>query len=184
MEGALFIFSNSAISLDGKLASAALERKALGSPEDRRRMVRLRDEADAILVGGQTFRTWGMPLVGTLPHRRWINAVWTRQGPPTLGRRWPHPQVELRVYEQSLEALLADLEDHGVERLLVEGGGAIIGPLLALGRLDCLHLTLCPLLLGGPAPTLSQLPAALSLEAVERVGDELFLRYRPQGQVR
>ena len=180
----LHIVSNSAISLDGKLASAALERKALGSPEDRRRMAHLRDEADAILVGGQTFRTWGMPLVGTAAGKQWINALWTRQGPPTLNRRWPHPQVELRVYEQSLEALLDDLEERGVQRLLVEGGGAIIGPLLALGRLDCLHLTLCPLLLGGPAPTLSQLPAALTLEAVERVGDELFLRYRPQGQVR
>ncbi|MFH1463794.1 MAG: dihydrofolate reductase family protein [Pseudomonadota bacterium] len=75
---------------------------------------------------------------------------------------------------------------HGVRRLLVEGGGDLIAQLLAAGLLDELHVTLCPLLLGGrgapslvdgPGLALAALPR-LRLVSEERVGDELFLRYR------
>ena len=58
-----FVFSNTAISVDGKISTAARDRLSFGSAEDKRRMSALRARADAVLVGGNTMRTWGLPLV-------------------------------------------------------------------------------------------------------------------------
>ena len=102
------VVANCAISLDGRLTSAQNERSMLGSAEDRRRMAVLRAQADAVLVGGATFRTWRVPLVEqsawlgepVAPRNRpLINAVLTRQG--LLGfpwKRFPDPRVSVQVY--------------------------------------------------------------------------------------
>lgn len=75
----------------------------------------------------------------------------------------------------------------GVRRLLCEGGGELNAALFRAGLVNELHLTLCPLLVGGrQAPTLADgvgveaLTEAcrLSLRSMRRVGDELFLVYR------
>lgn len=75
----------------------------------------------------------------------------------------------------------------GVKRLLVEGGGELNGALFQAGLVDELHLTACPLLLGGgAAPTIAdgrgveQLAEAskLVLKSLKCVEDELFLVYR------
>jgi riboflavin-specific deaminase-like protein len=73
----------------------------------------------------------------------------------------------------------------GVELLLCEGGGILVAELFAARAVDQLYLTLVPRVLGGrDAPTLASgagfspdgIPDA-TLGSVERVGDELFLRY-------
>lgn len=57
------------------------------------------------------------------------------------------PRVDLRLALQTLKM-------HGVERLLVEGGGTLIFELLRLGLVDELTLYIAPLLFGGEnAPT-------------------------------
>lgn len=78
------------------------------------------------------------------------------------------------------------LRQRGLERVAVLGGGRLIGALLLLDAIDDLHLTLCPLLIGGDrAPTPADgpgLPLAaarrLRLVSVERIGEEVFLYYR------
>jgi riboflavin-specific deaminase-like protein len=74
-----------------------------------------------------------------------------------------------------------------VERLLCEGGGQLNGALFKASLVDEIHLTLCPVLMGGRiAPTLSDgegvehLPdaARFQLASKKRIGDELFLVYR------
>jgi len=106
------VFSNSAMSADGKLGTFAHDHVAIGSAEDRRRMQVLRAQADAVLVGGKTFRNWPLPLVedpGALrpeeergPRSRpMINAVITRRGLLDARERpgrWPDPRVELLVF--------------------------------------------------------------------------------------
>jgi riboflavin-specific deaminase-like protein len=87
-----------------------------------------------------------------------------------------------------LKAALAWLHrEWGVRRLLCEGGGQLNAALLRAGLVDELHLTVCPVLLGGgQAPTLADgarsLPLPRALKAVlrsrRRVGMELFLVYR------
>jgi riboflavin-specific deaminase-like protein len=74
-----------------------------------------------------------------------------------------------------------------VKRLLCEGGGELNGALFKAGLVDEVHLTLCPLILGGrAAPTLADGPgverlaqaACLRLVSMKRFDAGLFLVYR------
>ena len=77
-----------------------------------------------------------------------------------------------------------------VNRLLCEGGGELNEALFRAGLVSEVHLTLCPLLLGGVnAPTLADGTGAkklagaarLELTSMKRVKGELFLVYRVRG---
>jgi riboflavin-specific deaminase-like protein len=75
--------------------------------------------------------------------------------------------------------------EHGVRRLLVEGGAEVNAAFFRARVVDELHLTLCPLLIGGrSAPTLAEgegldLSEAVGFERTgcRKVGQELFLTY-------
>jgi riboflavin-specific deaminase-like protein len=76
-------------------------------------------------------------------------------------------------------------EEQGVRTLLCEGGGVLCAQLFAARAVDQLFLTLVPRILGGAlTPTLAQgrgffaneIPDA-TLGSMERIGDELYLRY-------
>lgn len=101
------VYSNTAMSADGKIGTFRHDHVAIGSSEDRLQMSRLRVQADAVVVGGQTFRNWPIPLVerpadaaAAPPRGRpMINAVLTRRGvADAAGARFPSDRVDLRVY--------------------------------------------------------------------------------------
>jgi 2,5-diamino-6-(ribosylamino)-4(3H)-pyrimidinone 5'-phosphate reductase len=80
-----------------------------------------------------------------------------------------------------------------VRRLLCEGGGELNGALFAADLVDELHLTLCPIIIGGRhAPTIADgagIPClsqaiALKLHSRRRIGSELFLVYRRSSSLR
>ena len=80
--------------------------------------------------------------------------------------------------------LLTWLAGRGMRTLLCEGGGALVAQLFAARAVDALYLTLVPRVLGGAhAPTLADGPGFApdipdpTLASLERVGDELYLRY-------
>jgi riboflavin-specific deaminase-like protein len=89
--------------------------------------------------------------------------------------------------ELDLRAALRWLRaEHGVKRLLSEGGGELNDALFRAGLVDELHLTLCPRIVGGRhAPTIADglgfpslsRAAHLRLESARHLGDELFLVY-------
>lgn len=107
------IITNTAITVDGKIGSARYDHVAIGSPTDRQYMSVLRARADAVLVGGRTFRNWPLPLVPDekaiaalaasgfpdasvppLEGRRWWNVVLTRTfDVPKTGRFYRDPRV-------------------------------------------------------------------------------------------
>jgi 5-amino-6-(5-phosphoribosylamino)uracil reductase len=100
------VFSNTAMSADGKIGTFRHDHIAVGSPEDRRVMSELRARADAVLVGGKTFRNWPLPMIERAAHLPWplrrerpmLNAVLTRRGVlEAAPDRWPDPRVELLV---------------------------------------------------------------------------------------
>jgi len=73
-----------------------------------------------------------------------------------------------------------------VKRLLCEGGGEINAALIRAGLVQEVHLTVCPVILGGRnAPTIADgegfdslaEAARLTLKSRRRIGDELFLVY-------
>ncbi|NHX36043.1 MULTISPECIES: 2,5-diamino-6-(ribosylamino)-4(3H)-pyrimidinone 5'-phosphate reductase [Halolamina] len=85
-----------------------------------------------------------------------------------------------------LPAAFERLEDHGVERLLVEGGGELIFSLFDAGLVDRLTVYVGPVVIGGrDAPTLADGEGftdpdafpSLSLEDVERLDDGVVLTY-------
>ena len=55
------VISNSAISLDGRINTREARFTSLGSARDHARMSLLRNQVDAVLVGGGTFRNWPHP---------------------------------------------------------------------------------------------------------------------------
>jgi 5-amino-6-(5-phosphoribosylamino)uracil reductase len=112
------VVSNTAVALDGRIATARYDHFALGTPLDRAYMSVLRARSDAVLVGGRTFRNWPLPLVPDpaaletlraagfpdvevppIAPRRWKNVVVTRTlDLPRAARFWGDPRVEPLVY--------------------------------------------------------------------------------------
>ena len=91
-----------------------------------------------------------------------------------------------RVGEEDVdpERLLGRLEEEGLERVLLEGGGALAAHFFAAALVDELYVTITPWLLGGEqAPTLADLghpmdpPARFELVDMDAREDEIFLTY-------
>ena len=94
--------------------------------------------------------------------------------------------VEMGTDVVPVDGLLGWMGDGlGAGTVVCEGGGVLVADLFAAHAVDELYLTVVPRILGGvAAPTLvagrgfepDQIPDA-KLASLERVGDELFLRY-------
>ena len=112
------VISNTATSLDGRIATARFDHVVLGTATDRDYMSVLRARADAVLVGGRTFRNWPLPLVPEpaalarlvasgfpdaeappVEGRRWWNVIVSRTLElPTASRFWADPRVRPLVF--------------------------------------------------------------------------------------
>lgn len=86
------------------------------------------------------------------------------------------------------EALLDDLANRGVERLMVEGGGSIHTLFLSSGVVDELHLVFAPFFVGDAAAprfvNSADFPQdpnhRMQLVETRQIGDCVLLRYLPQ----
>lgn len=172
------VISNTAIALDGRINTKEGGFTSLGSPRDHARMSELRCLADAVLVGGATFRNWphpSLPDASDLEKRQrpWplFNVILTRTLQIPLSAAYlaesrirplilcPEPApagfpVEVLSppgggRDLASPWVLETLRGRGVETLLVEGGGDLLFQFLAAGALDELYVTLCPKLIGG-----------------------------------
>ena len=85
----------------------------------------------------------------------------------------------------TMGAVLDDLGERGVERLMVEGGGSLITQFLAEELVDELHLVIAPLFVGEPRAPRVVGPARFpwtaahraELVATRQIGDVVLLRY-------
>lgn len=206
------VVSNTAISLDGRINTRERRFTFFGSGRDHARMSRLRSEADAVLVGGATFRNWPQPSLpdaadrGRLQARPW-NVVVTRTLEIPLASAFLHEPAIRPLFltraaavpvgfpaevaawpgagDVPVDWMLEQLACRGVERLLIEAGGDLLFQFLAADAVDELRVTLCPLVVGGPAPSLADGAGfdrehlrRLELVSAEVEGDEVFLHYR------
>ena len=207
------VVSNTAISLDGRINTRERRFAFFGSARDHARMSRLRAGADAVLVGGATFRNWphaSLPDAedrARLRGRPW-NIVVSRTldvplTPEFVGEAAVRPlfltraaSLEDKAFDAEAEGwagagddlpvawMLEQIARRGVERLLVEAGGDLLFQFLAADAIDEMHLTLCPLVVGGPAPSLADGRGfdfvdvrCMRLLSAEPEGDEVFLHY-------
>ena len=168
-----------ALSLDGRIATAAGESRWITGPEARRHVHALRGRSDAVMVGAGTARAddpdlsvRGMGAVRQ-PLRVVLSTALdldpasrlgaTARAVPVLLLHGPGaPPARVAAWEaagaacHALPGIPADpgaalgaLGARGVNALLVEGGGGLAASLLAAGLVDELHVLSAGLVLGG-----------------------------------
>jgi riboflavin biosynthesis pyrimidine reductase len=197
---------NFALSADGKISSVAKRPSGWTSKADHTRLLELRKNADALMVGRGTLEADRMTMKA--PHDPWRCVVsrggefdpghplfHTPGGPVHLlategaGREIPGATL----HRGSLAGFLTELAGRGVRHLHCEGGGDLVFSLLKLDAVDEVHLTWAghTLFGGRGAPTLSGvpgnfLPASREFELSDfdprPESGECFLSYRRQAQ--
>jgi diaminohydroxyphosphoribosylaminopyrimidine deaminase/5-amino-6-(5-phosphoribosylamino)uracil reductase len=202
-----------AMSLDGRIATATGQSQWISSPKARQWALALREEHDAILVGSGTLladdprldRRLGIaagPNLRVVLDRRLRTPpearLFTIEGPVRIyTESTDRERIEaLRARGAEVVALptvepgavLADLYGHGVQSLLVEGGGEVLASCMASGLYDRVMVGCAPLLIGGkgaPGPLagegFAELAAAARLEGFEagrQGGDVILTAYR------
>jgi riboflavin biosynthesis pyrimidine reductase/pyrimidine deaminase RibD-like protein len=187
-----YVLLSCAISADGYLDDAAPERLILSGPADLDRVDEVRAGCDAILVGAGTIRRDNPRLRVRDPARR---AARVARGLPEQPLRvtlsasgdldraaafFTHPSPHLLYRDQSLAAVLDDLGERGIQRLLVEGGATVLGQFLAQDLANELHLAVAPFFVADPrAPrlTVPEPPRRMTLVDVHRLDDVVVSRY-------
>ncbi len=174
----MFVFSNLATSLDGKIATASRVHFPLGTLADRKQMQVLRKRSDAIVFGASTLRAYKKTCRVSSAKEQPINVILSRslEG---ISPTWDFfrdldvrrvlfvtgevPKARLHLFRKTCEVipvsnakqLIKELSNRGIENLLVEGGGEVMWFFVKDNLIDELHLTLTPRILGGTeAPTL------------------------------
>ena len=181
-----YVVLNSAMSLDGKIATSTGESR-LSSPEDLRRVHRLRAASDGIMVGLGTLLADDPKLTVKLLHarnpRRIIVDSMARtpvdayvvksalQTPTIVAVTSSAPKRRTEMLEKagvtvltcgrgsrvSLPLLLRRLRAMGIARILLEGGGTLNWSMLSQGLVDEVSVAISPRILGGvDAVTLAQ----------------------------
>ncbi len=141
-------------------------------------MSRIRSQADAVLMGGNTFRNNQFPILtkrNTELELMW-NVILTRSGnlpfsqsyldekriktlvfSPSFNKKLPCERFESIVYDKEdfLPFVLENLAQRGIKTLLIEAGGDLIFRFLKAGLINEMYITLCPKFIGERgAPTL------------------------------
>jgi diaminohydroxyphosphoribosylaminopyrimidine deaminase / 5-amino-6-(5-phosphoribosylamino)uracil reductase len=163
-----------AMSLDGRIATAAGKSQWISSPAGRQWALALREEHDALLVGSGTVLADDPRLdrrlrLATGPNVRVVLDRRLRTPPEARLFQVPGPvliyaETEDAARRQALEekgsevvllpvvepaAVLADLYRRSVRSVLVEGGGEIHASFVGSGCFDRVMVDCAPLLLGG-----------------------------------
>jgi len=202
-----------AMSLDGRIATAAGESRWISSPAGRRWALELREEHDAILVGVGTVladdpllnRRLGLAAgpnlrivldrgLRTPPALR----LFTDPGPVLLYTEDPSPAARRALEERGATVValpavepatvLADLQQRGIQSVLVEGGGEVLGSFAAARAFDRVAVCTAPLLIGGKeapgplggagTPKLAQTPRLEAATVTRRGPDTITVGFR------
>jgi 5-amino-6-(5-phosphoribosylamino)uracil reductase len=207
-----YVIASAAVSLDGYIDDVAEARLILSDEADLDRVDEVRAWADALLVGANTVRRDDPRLLVRSAARRAARVAAGRPASPakvTLTRsgkidptarfftegeaeRYVYTRADVRldatiVAVDGLDAVLADLWDRGIERLMVEGGGEVHTQFLAAGLVDELHVVFAPFFVGQPAAprfvhaaTFPQGPESrMTLARTRQLGDLVVLEYHP-----
>lgn len=98
---------------------------------------------DAILMGRATYEA--VRRLGDWPH----------PGKPTVvvtSHALPDRPDGVEARSGDLSTIVAELEERGLRRVWIEGGGQLLRGMLAIGRLDVLEMAVIPIVLGDGIP--------------------------------
>jgi diaminohydroxyphosphoribosylaminopyrimidine deaminase / 5-amino-6-(5-phosphoribosylamino)uracil reductase len=183
-----WVIAKIAQSLDGRISRPPGEPTWITGVTAHRRVQQLRATVDAILVGAETLRRDNPRLTvrGIRAARQPWRAVVTRKGDlPSDATLFKDDFCErtLVYRDRPWEDIFIDLGQRGVTRLLVEGGGEVLGELFDADLIDEVWSFFAPWLLGGDKPSfggngVSENAAAKSLHyyRFERFDDDILVR--------
>ncbi len=201
------VIVNCAMSPDGKIAGKERRQQRISSPEDMDRVLKLRTECQAILVGAGTILADDPHLTvkGLPPERQALRVVLDPRGKVpdnalvldhrartlmvTLEdciRQYPGVEtIRLGKGTVDLAVLLDLLGERGVSTLLVEGGGETIHSFFKAGLVDLYSVFVGDFIIGGresPTPVdgegfSSAERVPLRLVSMERLGSGAHLTY-------
>jgi diaminohydroxyphosphoribosylaminopyrimidine deaminase / 5-amino-6-(5-phosphoribosylamino)uracil reductase len=183
-----FVILKAGMTLDGKLATVTRESRWITSDAARQKSLELREQYDAILVGGGTIRDDNPQLTRRLGL---ASTPWTRI---ILDRRRIVPAdatvltdggATIHITEDvDLDALLADLYKRGIQSLIVEGGSNVLSEFIRRGLWQKMIVFIAPMFVGGAeAPSIfsgvgvAKLTGAyrFRFDEVEVVGEDLMI---------
>lgn len=155
--GMPFVVAKAGMSLDGRLARPPGEGQWLTSERSRADAMRLRAEADAILIGAGTLRADNPRLtvrgLRGFEDKQPLRVVLTRRGhlPKDSHLFTDEHRARTLVYRgESLRFVLRDLARRGCANVLIEGGGEVLGAAFDARVVDRVRFYMAPLLCGGP----------------------------------
>jgi diaminohydroxyphosphoribosylaminopyrimidine deaminase/5-amino-6-(5-phosphoribosylamino)uracil reductase len=186
-----FVALKAAMTLDGKLATVARESQWITSEAAREKSLALREEYDAILVGGGTVRADNPRLtrrLGLSP-TSWTRVVLDGDGdvPPhsqilTDGGQTilftsnpgPHrgPDVVPIEGRPELSGILAELYRRGIRSVLVEGGAVVHSEMIRGALWQKMIVFVAPMIVGG-----GDAPSIFNGEAVTRLTEAYRFRF-------
>ena len=188
-----FVLLKAGMTLDGKLATVLRESQWITSEAAREKSLALREEFDAVLVGGGTVKTDNPRLTRRLGLAGGITP-WTRVILDGDGEVPPHAQMltdggrtilftsrpELHASAEvvrtegrvDLAYVLRELYARGIRSVIVEGGSLLHSELIRRGLWQKMIIFVAPLVVGG-----AEAPAILHGEGVGRLTDAYRFRF-------
>jgi diaminohydroxyphosphoribosylaminopyrimidine deaminase/5-amino-6-(5-phosphoribosylamino)uracil reductase len=173
-----FVLLKAAMTLDGKLATVTGESRWITSEASREKSLALREEYDAILVGGGTVRADNPRLTRRLGWNTsaagWTRVILDRSSvvPPDANVLTDGGSTTHITKDIDLDELLADLYTRGIHSLIVEGGSAVLSEFIRRGLWQKMILFVAPMFVGGITA-----PATFNDEGVERLTDAYRFRF-------
>ncbi len=175
-----YVILNSAMSLDGKIATRGGD-SAFSDEEDWKRVHKLRSQVDAIMVGINTILLDDSKLTSkegrspirvvvdskarTPPNARVITVrpeietiiAVTGRAPPENIANLQKKGVKIMICgdgeKVDLEILMEKLYERGIRNLLLEGGGNLNWGMLSKGLVDEIRIAIAPVIVGGKKAT-------------------------------
>jgi len=173
-----FVCLKAAITLDGKLATVTRDSRWITSEEARQKSLELREEYDAILVGGGTVAEDDPQLTRRLGWNKaitpWARVVIDRdQRVPPTARVLTDGGPTLHVTRDvDLEQLLRDLYARGIQSVIVEGGSFVHSEFIRRRLWQKMVAFVAPMIVGG-----SDAPAIFAGEAAQRLTEAYKFRF-------
>jgi diaminohydroxyphosphoribosylaminopyrimidine deaminase/5-amino-6-(5-phosphoribosylamino)uracil reductase len=186
-----FVTVKWASSLDGRAAAKDGSSRWITGDAARQHVHEQRERSDAIVVGTGTVLADDPSLTARgesqelMPHQP-IPVVIGLRAIPADSRILRHPHAPIIAATRDLPAILADLFARGIRHAFVEGGPTLASAFVTAGLVDEYLVYLAPVLLGGERLALTDIGVGsigdarrLSIDRVERLGDDLMVVARP-----
>lgn len=191
-EGRPWVIAKTGMSLDGKITRPVGEIGWLTNEASRKEVQELRAEVEALITSGETIRRDDPSLTVRGEFRReskkqlW-RVVMTERGMERLGYRVftdaDADRTLVKKREEPEKVLRSLAAEHGVNTVLLEAGGRLLGVFSDLGLIDEWVIYLAPMVTGGPNPGLGGKGVTRLVErgildhlTIHRVGDDLCAR--------